>query len=354
MKFDVKEFISKLKYKIRNFNIQDCRVSFNETMYKLEANGKTLYVTVILAVILMLLTCLAVFFATVKGPEKVLVPQVEEKELTQALMEMQVKELYPKIQLRYDEKPFGTILNQSPDAGAIVKAGTRVTLTVSRGAVVSEVGNYVGQKYDDVKIELTTMFTGAKRQLIVLADPVYKADLAEAGTILEQNPPEGTKISEPVTVNLIVSRGPNFDNTKVPDYMGKTVEEMLLLLSDSKLILDFTGHKAQRGEKENAVVAQQEMDKEYVPNYTRIAVEMAFPAKTDDDLVYGIFETEMAQFQYPVAMTVECIEKNGQRRQIASLNHIGGHFSIPYEVSEGSELILRVAGKEAKRITVGR
>ena len=198
------------------------------------------------------------------------------------------------------------------------------------------------------------MFTGAKRQLIVLAEPVYKADLSEAGTILEQEPPEGTKISDPVTVHLIVSRGPNFDNTKVPSYVGKSVSEMLSLLSDSKLILDFSAHTAHRGEKEDSVTAQQEVEKEYVPNYTRIAVEMAFPSKPEDNLVYGIFETELAEFQYPVSMTVECIEKSGQRSQIASLNHTGGRFTIPYAVPEASELILRIAGREAKRITAGK
>ncbi len=347
-----KGFFSKIFNKVKNFNIKNCRVSFVNGMQSLQANGKALFITVILAVVVMVLSCLAVFFATVKGPEKVLVPQVEGKELTQALLEMQVKELYPKIQLRYDEQPSGTILSQSPSAGAIVKAGTRVNVTVSRGAIVSEVGNYVGKKYDDLKIDLTTMFTGS-RPLIVLAEPVYKASVEEAGTILEQDPPEGTKISDPVTVNLIVSRGPNFDNTVVPRLVGRSVKDILAMLPNLRVVLDFTAHKAANGEKEDAVVSQETFDSEYIPNYTRIAVEMAFPAKTKDDIVYGILETDMAQFPYPVAMTVECIESNGQRSQLASLNHTGGHFSLPYAVSEGSELILRVAGKVAKRITVG-
>lgn len=352
MKINFKGFFSKLWQKIKNFNIQDCRVSFIKGMENLQANGRALFVTIILAVVVMLLTCLAVFFATVKGPEKVLVPEVEGKELTQALLEMQVKELYPKIQLRYDEQPSGTILSQSPSSGAIVKAGTRVNLTVSRGAIVSEVGNYIGQKYDDLKIDLTTMFTGSSRPLILLAEPVYKASLEEAGTILEQEPPAGTKISDPVTVNLIVSRGPSFDNTAVPRLVGKSVQEILALLPNLRVVLDFSAHKATKDEKENSVVSQQEFDSQYIENYTRMSVEMAFPVKPKDDLIYGIFETELAQFPYPVAMTVECIESNGQRSQLVALNHTGGHFSVPYAVTEGSELILRVAGKVAKRITI--
>lgn len=354
MKIEFKEIAKKLVKKVKNFNIQECRVSFNDGMKKLEANGKSLFITIVLAVILMMLTCLTVFFATVKGPEKVLVPEVKGKELTQALMEMQVKELYPKIQLRYDEKPSGTVLNQSPSSGAIVKAGTRVTLTISRGAVVSEVGNYVGSNYDEVKIELATMFTGATRPLIVLAEPNYKADVSEAGTILDQTPAHGTKISDPVTVHLIVSRGPNFENTRIPSYIGKSVQDMINLLADSKLVIDFTGHKALAGEKENSVIAQQEFDSEYVPNYSRVSVEMAFPAKDEGDTVYGIFEVQMAQFPYPVAMTVECVERSGQRFQLASLQHTGGNFTIPYAVAEDSELILRVAGREVKRMIVSK
>lgn len=47
---------------------------------------------------------------------------------------MQVKELYPKIQLRYSDVPGdkGMILEQNPVAGTIVKASRRIDLVVSR------------------------------------------------------------------------------------------------------------------------------------------------------------------------------------------------------------------------------
>lgn len=345
-------FFSKLKNKIKNFSPKQLQVSFVDGMQKLETSGKSFFVIIISAIILMAFVCLAVFFLTVRGPEKVLVPEVEGSELTEALLKMQVKELYPKIQRRYDEKPAGTVLSQSPNPGSIVKAGTRVTLTVSRGAVVTEVGSYVGQNYDNVKIDLATMFTGATRPLIVLADPVYKADTSDAGTILEQDPPAGTKISEPVTVNLIISRGPNYDNTRIPRYVGKSIQEMLNLLPASKLVIDFTSHKAQKDEKEGVIVSQQEIDKEFVPNYSRISVEFTIPQKVDEDESWGIFETTLAEYPYPVAMTVECLEPNGQRTVLTSMNHTGGKFTVPYCVETGSELILKVAGKEVKRITV--
>ena len=43
----------------------------------------------------------AVFFLFVRGAEQTMVPDVRGKDLIQALLELQQKELYPRIQLRY-------------------------------------------------------------------------------------------------------------------------------------------------------------------------------------------------------------------------------------------------------------
>ena len=335
-----------LKDKIKNAS--------RETLSSLDQNKKPFFLVVVLALIFMFAVCWITFFATVRGSEQVMVPNVEGKELTTALLELQAKELYPKIQLRYSEEPFGTILNQNPDFGAIVKAGTRVTLTVSRGAVVTEVGEYIGLKFDDVKLDLSTMFTGSSRALIVLDSPAYKADLAEAGTILEQDPPAGTKISNSVTVHLVVSSGPNFENTRVPSFIGKSVQEMIALLPSTKLVFDFSARKATNDEKNGLIVEQQKVESEFVPNYTRIAVEFAFAQKSDDDLIYGIFETKLTDYPYPVAMTLEALQKDGMRSVVASMNHTGGNVTVPYAVPAGTELILKVAGKEAARKSVGK
>ena len=68
MKINFKGFFSKLWQKIKNFNIQDCRVSFIKGMENLQANGRALFVTIILAVVVMLLTCC--FFCNCKRSGK--------------------------------------------------------------------------------------------------------------------------------------------------------------------------------------------------------------------------------------------------------------------------------------------
>ena len=153
-------------------------------------------ITFILTLLIMGLSCVGIFFANVKGEEQVLVPNVVGKKWDEALLEMQTKELYPRITLRYSENPDdeGKILEQEPVAGSIVKGYSRVSLVISRGIVVDEVGTYVGKNLDDVRMSLQTLFAGQTKPLIVLAEPEYKPDLSDPGTILEQEPPEGKNL----------------------------------------------------------------------------------------------------------------------------------------------------------------
>ena len=100
---------------------------------------------------------------------------------------------------------------------------------------------------EDLRMKLQTLFAGQTKPLIVLAEPEYKPDVSDAGTILEQDPPAGTKLSEPVTVQLVVSRGPNYENTKAPYLIGQSVNDLLqtitrLLLTKRQVLLLTSRH----------------------------------------------------------------------------------------------------------------
>ncbi|MCQ2584821.1 MAG: PASTA domain-containing protein [Treponema sp.] len=317
----------------------------------------TLFVTVCVVALL----ALVVFGALVKGPEKVMVPDVIGKTLENGLLEMQVKELYPKISLRYSETPGdeGKILDQSPKAGAIVKGYSRVSLVVSRGVVADRVGNYVGQTLDEMRLNLQTLFAGSTRPLIAVGDIVYKPDTSDAGTILEQDPPEGTNITDPVSVNLVVSRGPQYENTRPPVLVGHSINDMLQTITRSKLIFDFTAHSVQEGEIPGTVVAQSieglEEDApvpEFVPNYTHINVDMAMPDSNTDGNVYGIFSQNLNLYPYAVSMRFDAVPEEGDAYTIISFNHTGGSVTIPYIVPSGTTLVLYAGDKVAGRETV--
>ena len=321
-----------------------------KTVSAINENKKSFLLVVIIALVLMFAICWITFFATVRGPEQVMVPNVEGKELTTALLEMQVKELYPKIQLKYTDSPddAGKILAQNPEGGSIVKAGRRINLTVSRGTILDHVENYIGQNYDDVKINLQTMFTGSTRPLIVLAEPSYKSDQSDAGTILAQDPPEGTIISNPVTVKLIVSRGPEYENTRVPKITGLDIAKLLQTMASSKVVFDFTVHIAGDNETEGTVTSQQELSNQYVPNYARVTAEIALPKKQKGDEIMGLFTANLPNYPYAVEMSLE-YSKDGVRNQIIAIKHTGGLVTIPYIAQKDSELILSIAGRTVAR-----
>ena len=324
-----------------------------ETLSALNQNKKPFLLVVIIALVLMFAICWITFFATVRGPEQVMVPNVEGKELTTALLELQAKELYPKIQLKYTDNPddAGKILNQNPISGSIVKAGRRINLTVSRGTILDHVENYIGQNFDEVKINLQTMFTGSSRPLIVLAEPSYKADQSDAGTILAQDPPEGTIISNPVTVKLIVSRGPEYENTKIPNITGQDINQLLQTMAISKVVFDFTAHVATASEKEGTVTSQEAKESQYVPNYARVSAEIELPQKQKDDEFVGLFTAQLPNYPYAVEMSLES-SKDGVRETLTTIRHTGGNVTIPYITEKDSELTLSVAGRVVARQTV--
>ena len=330
------------------------KVNFSESYDKFQTSIPAFLAICLCAFALMCFAAFAIFFMNVKGPEKVLVPNVIGKNLEDALLEMQVKELYPKISLRYSDTPGdeGTILDQSPDAGAIVKGYSRVSLVVSRGVIVDKVDEYTGLNIEDVRMKLQTLFAGQTKPLIVFAEPEYKPDASDAGTILEQDPPAGTKISEPVTVQLVVSRGPNYENTRAPYLIGQSVNDLLQIITRSKLVFDITAHTPSDDEKPGTVVDQQAFDSEFVPNYTRVTVEMALPSGEYNDNIYGIYQEKVPDYPYPVPMKVEAYPPEGNSYTLLSFNHPGGNVTVPYSVPKGTVLELSVVNKVVSKKTV--
>ncbi|MBO4858968.1 MAG: PASTA domain-containing protein [Treponema sp.] len=330
------------------------RKSLAESFNTFQNSIPVIIITFVVSLVIMGLACIGVFFANVKGEEQVLVPNVVGKKWDEALLEMQTKELYPRITLRYSDNPGdeGKILEQDPDAGSIVKGYSRVSLVISRGIVIDEVGDYVGKNLDDVRMSLQTLFAGQTKPLIILAEPEYKPDLSDPGTILEQDPPEGFRITEPVTVQLVVSRGPNYENTRRPYVVGQSINDLLQTIARSKIVFDISGHTATGNEKAGTVVSQQTIDEEFVPNYTRVTVEMALPNDSDDENISGIFQSKIALYPYPVPMRLEAVPEEGNSYTILNFNHPGGNVTIPYSVAKGTTLILYVVDKVTDRLVV--
>ncbi len=303
------------------------------------------------------LIALTVFFIAVRGAEQTMVPDVTGKELTAALLELQVKELYPRIQLRYSQSSAdkGTILEQDPRPGAIVKAGRRIRLVVSRGVVVDKVENYVGQNLDDVKVHLQTLFSTSSRPLLSLREPpMYQFSTESAGTILEQKPEPGTEIDGPTRLEFVVSRGPENAMIKVPDLVGLPLQDALDRIRQSGVYASFSVRPVQGREAAETVVSQLPAGQSVVAANTRLALVVAEPASVPAGEVFGLFSRTLPEYPYPLTVQVDALLPTGTRRRLIAVDHPGGEFSVPYRLPEGSVLILSVLNRELLREEVRR
>jgi len=362
--------------------LHNAGVSFKSTEDALQSNGKAFILYTIALFILLGLSAAAVFLAFNKGQERVLVPNVTGKTLTNALLEMQEKELYPRIQFRYSDLPgeFNQVLEQNPKAGTVVKAYRKVTLVVSRGVTVDYLGNYVGSSLDAVKAKFDALYAGAEIPLITIGNPTFKEDASPVGTILEQYPPEGTPVIQPVELDLIVSSGNIKPVTKVPNLIGKSLAEVLKEISKSKLVFDFVEHVASNAEEAGTLVKQSLVADSEVPEYTRILCDFAFPLPTNNETtdntvqtfenrledevaddkdirntqnyVHGIYKIDTVMYPYALPVKLEALPQEGASYTVATCNHVGGAITIPYAVPHGTTLVFSVMNQEKQRVEV--
>ncbi|UCF97143.1 MAG: PASTA domain-containing protein [Spirochaetaceae bacterium] len=316
-------------------------------------NFKVVIILIVAMFLLMVLIGLVTFWLSVRGAEEVLVPNVEDKELIAALIELQEKELYPRLQVRYSsdfEK--GMVIEQKPASGTIVRVGRRITLTVSRGPVIDRVEDYVGQKLEDVRIHLQTLFA-SYRALLKIKEPVsYVFDPQPAGTILAQKPDPGTVIDSVTELELVVSRGPRGELVEVPEFMEMDFRDAIAQLSNANFPFMFSVKRAEGEERPGVVVAQTPEAESEVPYGSVMQLTMTRPTRIPRGQVFGVFNYVLPDYPIMVDITLDSISEEGNST-ILAMKHPGGPISIPYIVEEDSELVLYIFDQEEIRQQAG-
>jgi len=298
----------------------------------------------------------SVFFIAVRGEEQTMVPDVTGKELTEALLELQVKELYPRLQLRYSQtsRDKGLILEQEPKPGTIVKAGRRIRLVVSQGVIVNRVENFVSRNIDEVRLDIQTInATAGGLPLLTIRDPImYEFSSENPGIILAQKPDPGTNISGPMNLEFVVSRGRENQSILVPQISGLSITRALELISNTGINFLFSARESSGSEATESVVTQNP------PAGTSIALPLPVqlivtrPAALDYNERFGIFRYTIPPNPYPLSVRLEAELPSGERQRLFTVNYTGGEFTVPYRLPAGSVLILSMLNRELFRETV--
>jgi beta-lactam-binding protein with PASTA domain len=297
----------------------------------------------------------AVFFIAVRGAEETMVPDVRGKDLTDALLELQEKELYPKIYLRYSQSPHdkGLILEQEPPVGAIVKAGRRIHLVVSQGAVVNVVENYINRNINEVRMEVQALFASASQPLLSLKEPfMYEHAPEPAGTILQQKPAPGTSVTGRAALEFVVSRGPENAAAPAPSFVGMPMDAALAEIRRLEVDFAFALRSAQIGERAGTVVFQDPEPGIALEPEARVYLTVASPPAeggADGGQVFSLFAYALPKNPYPLPVRLEALLPSGERQELMAVPFRGGEFTVPYYLPAGSLLILSILNREIHR-----
>ncbi|MDR2759748.1 MAG: PASTA domain-containing protein [Spirochaetaceae bacterium] len=316
-----------------------------------EGNSRIFSFLTLGLVVFVAVVAVGVFFIAVQGAEEIMVPDVRGKELTDALLELQVKELYPRIQLRYSQsaEDKGMILEQDPLAGSIVKAGRRIRLVVSEGILLNTLEDYVGRDVEEVRMELRALFAAAAQPLLSLKEPfLYEYSPEPAGIILQQAPLPGTGISEPMELQLVVSRGREEILITVPSLVGLSIADALKRISGAGINFTFDIWQAGGGDRPGTVADQDPAGQALVTVNTPVLIRVV-PPEPAKGLVFGLFRYTLERNPYPLAVRLDAILPSGETTSLIAANYPGGEFTVPYELPPGSVLVLFMLDREIYR-----
>ena len=317
---------------------------------------KTIAWSLIGMAFLVVFLSVSVFFLSLRGEEETMVPQVMGKDLATALIELQEKELTPYVQVKFSDDPRdkGNIVGQDPEGGILAKAGRRVTLWVSRGAIAETVENFVGQNINDVQLRLKTLFSTQAIPLLALtSNPVYTFNSAPEGTVLEQKPIPGTPLASPTELVVVISKGPKGQMVKVNKYDGRPWPESLALVISENKPFVLKVRKAEPGEKPGMVVGQAPQPGADMPKGNPVTLTMTQPAPLTDGRTFQVLETTLPEYPILVDVKVELRKSTGDVVVLFQLKHPGGLLTVPYVATPGDVVAVSVLDKEVFTQKVG-
>ncbi|MDR2953022.1 MAG: PASTA domain-containing protein [Treponema sp.] len=304
------------------------------------------------------LTAFVIFTIYVRGAEQTMVPEVRGKELTEALLDLQVKELYPRLQLRYSQisGDKGQILEQNPMPGTIVKAGRRIRLVVSQGVAINKVENFIGRHIDEVRMDIQAIYSpSGGLPLITIKEPVmYDFSSETPGTILAQKPEPGADISGPLSLELVVSRGQENAVVTVPQFAGLDIPKALELIGVAGVNFHFSLKERSGNEKGGTIVYQEPAGNMAVPLNTAVQLTATIPDNLAEGEVFGLFHYTIPLNPYPLTVRLEALLPLGERIRLITATYPGGEFTVPYRLTEGATLVLYMLNRELHRETVRR
>lgn len=293
------------------------------------------------------------FLLSLRGPEETMVPNVVGDELVDGLLELQGRGLFPLIQLRFHSDPTlrGRIVNQNPAAGAVVRVGRRVTLTVSQGAIIEDVEDYRGMSLQELQSELQALSSGSTRVLF-MGSISHVFDDAPAGTVIAQDPPAGSQLLGSTPLDVVVSRGPDIEIIALPTYLGLDWREAMQVLVRDNVPFVFRLEEDRTPGRGGVVVAQNPEPGNEVEMGTPVHLAIRNEPNPERGMRFNVFDRTLPTYAVSVELSAVAVDPEGETRTLFAMNHPGGRIAFPYELEIGSVIILYRFDTEVLRFPI--
>jgi eukaryotic-like serine/threonine-protein kinase len=319
-----------------------------------EHKPSTVVIFALGVIAVMALIAVVTFLIAIKGRERTLVPEVEGLDLLEALPELQDRGLQYLVVPKFDmEIARNVVISQRPSSGSVVKQGRVVELSVSKGAVLDRVPNYIGYTLEGAEDSLRAIYASSYKPLLRIADPSYVHAAKPEGTIIEQEPPPDTPVSGVTELHFVVSLGPAGRTVTVGDYVGKDYGEAITELAEKSLPFVFTIDGTRKG-AEGTVVAQSPKSGSQMPGDSLVQLWMKPPAFDKDEQVFDTFQYEVPKYAVRVPVRVELVSRDGSVLLLDMRYHPGGLLAVPYVAGKGDELVLWIDDREVARTPADR
>jgi serine/threonine-protein kinase len=167
----------------------------------------------------------------VQQGETTKVPRVIGMNVVEALQVLADAGLNGKqAEIRPDKQfPEGTVAVQTPDAGAEVKFGRGVYLTVSGGETLTSVPGLRGKSVRDATLTL-------ERFGLRLGSVTYRVSIDfPENTVMEQSLAGGTNVRAGTLISVVASQGPSANRVPIPNLVRKPLAEAERILLQAGL-----------------------------------------------------------------------------------------------------------------------
>ncbi|MFQ5868017.1 MAG: PASTA domain-containing protein [bacterium] len=181
----------------------------------MRSGAKNFLIPFFTSILVSALVCFLFFLYGIPFLEKVEVPDVRRATLNQGRLILESRRLFLLVESEREDPsiPQGSIINQSPLPGSVVRRGTPITVVLSKGKKVLAIPNLSSVPLEEARRRLEEMGLRVGSITKQLSDSIAK------GSIISTFPSPNSIVKEGTIIDLILSRGK--EEIVVPNVLGR-------------------------------------------------------------------------------------------------------------------------------------